>query len=137
MGALADAALGAGGRVVGVIPDILRKKELAHPGLQVQHIVKSLAERKELMAELSDAFIVLPGGLGTMDELFEMLTWGAMGLGRKPVGALDLDGFYRPLIGLLDGMAQTGFVAPGSLDVFFRPTPESLLDELAAWAGRG
>lgn len=94
MGMLADAALAAGGRAVGVIPRALVDKELAHAGLTEQHVVVSMHERKQRMAELSDGFIALPGGWGTLDELCEMMTWAQLGLHLKPVGLLNVDGFF-------------------------------------------
>ena len=95
MGAVADGALAAGGEVVGVIPQTLVDRELAHGGLTELHVVGSLHERKALMAELADGFAALPGGFGTLDELLEQLTWSQLGLHAKPVGLLDVDGFWR------------------------------------------
>src|SRR5581483_9836985 len=98
MGALADAALAAGGRVVGVIPEALVARELAHPGLSELRVVASMHERKATMAELADAFVALPGGIGTLEELFEVWTWGQLGLHRKACGLLDLHGYYTSLL---------------------------------------
>src|SRR6476659_9409503 len=110
MGAVADAALAAGGEVIGVIPQELVDRELAHGGLTELHVVGSLHERKALMAELSDAFVALPGGFGTLDELMEQLTWSQLGLHRKPVGLLDVEGFWAPLIALARHAVEEGFV---------------------------
>ena len=110
MGALADGALAAGGEVVGVIPQALVDRELAHPGLSELHVVGSLHERKATMAELADAFAALPGGFGTLDELLEQLTWSQLGLHAKPIGLLDVEGYWRPLIALARHATDEGFV---------------------------
>lgn len=112
MGAVADAALEAGGEVVGVLPYFLSGKEIAHAGLSDLILVDSMHERKLRMAELSDASISLPGGFGTMEEFFEVLTWGQLGLHSKPVGLLNVQGFYKPLYALFDQMVQEGFLKP-------------------------
>ena len=112
MGVLADAALAAGGRVVGIIPERLRDAELAHAGASELVITASMHERKRLMAERADAFAVLPGGIGTLDELFEILTWRQLGLHDKPIFVVDVAGYWRPLRDLLDHLAAQGFVAP-------------------------
>ena len=112
MGILADAALAAGGRVVGVIPDRLRAAELAHEGATELVIAGSMHDRKRLMAERAEAFAVLPGGIGTLDETFEMLTWRQLGLHDKPIFLVDVAGYWRPLRELLDHLAAQGFVAP-------------------------
>jgi len=117
MGAVADAALAAGGEVIGVIPESLVKWEVAHEGLTEQHIVDGLHARKALMAELSDGFITLPGGVGTMEELFEVWTWAQLGLHSKPVGLLDVDGFYEHLLRFTDTMVETGFLRKPYRDV--------------------
>jgi len=104
MGALADAALEAGGDVIGVIPHALERAEVAHQGLSALHVVISMHERKALMGNLSDAFLALPGGLGTMDELFEALTWQQLGYHEKPIALLDSGDFFAPFIGMLDRM---------------------------------
>lgn len=133
MGEIADAALAAGGQVVGVIPRFMRKAELAHPGLSVCHDVDSMHERKALMAELSDAFIALPGGYGTLDELFEALTWTQIGLQGKPCGVLNVDGYYDSLLTMLDRMADDGFLRPGHRELLAcASTPAALLAALAA-----
>jgi hypothetical protein len=111
MGAVADAALAAGGRVVGVIPRGLVDRELAHAGVSELRIVETLHERKAVMAELSDAFLTLPGGLGTLEELAEVLSWAQLDLHAKPVGILDVDGYFARLESFLDHAVTEGFVA--------------------------
>jgi uncharacterized protein (TIGR00730 family) len=115
MGAVADAALAAGGEVIGVIPQELVARELAHGGLTELHVVGSLHERKALMAELSDGFVALPGGFGTLDELMEQLTWSQLGLHAKPIGLLDVEGYWRPLIALARHATDAGFVRESDL----------------------
>ena len=110
MGALADGALHAGGDVVGVMPHSLVGREIAHQGLTQLHVVSSMHERKARMAELSDGFVALPGGLGTLEELFEVWTWGQLGLHAKPYGLLDSNGFWAPLLALLDHLVAQRFV---------------------------
>jgi uncharacterized protein (TIGR00730 family) len=110
MGALADAALGAGGDVTGVMPRALVEKEIAHNGLSDLRVVGSMHERKALMAELSDGFAALPGGIGTFEELFEMWTWAQLGHHRKPCALLNVRGFYDGLIAFLDQVAERGFI---------------------------
>jgi uncharacterized protein (TIGR00730 family) len=110
MGVIADAALAAGAEVIGVIPEGLFSSEVAHPGLTELHEVASLAERKLLMAELSDGFVALPGGYGTLDELFEMVTWTQLGVHDKPCGLLAVGTFWDGLLAFLDGVAAEGFV---------------------------
>ena len=112
MGAVADAALAAGGRVIGVIPEALVVKEVAHAGLRDLRIVTSMHERKAVMADLSDGFIALPGGWGTLDELFEVLTWGQLALHAKPSGMLNAAGYFDPLLAFMDHMIDEGFVRP-------------------------
>lgn len=110
MGLVADAALAAGGEVIGVIPDFLAKTELAHTGLAQLIVVENMHQRKMRMHALSDAVIALPGGFGTLDELFELLTWRQIGLHDKPIGLLNVDGFYDPLIAQADRMDAFGFL---------------------------
>jgi len=110
MGALADAALAEGGEVIGVIPGGLFAAEIPHPGLSRLDVVSSMHERKAVMASLADGFAALPGGLGTLDELFEILTWRQIGLHAKPVALIDVAGFWDPLASLLDGLTAAGFV---------------------------
>lgn len=110
MGVIADAALAAGGEVIGVIPEALATKEVAHGGLTQLHVVASMHERKALMADLSDGFIALPGGFGTMDEFHEILTWAQLRIHSKPVGLLNTGGYYDELLALFDKMVREGFV---------------------------
>lgn len=110
MGAAADAALAAGGRVVGVIPRQLVDRELAHPGVREMHVVRSMHERKQLMADLSDGFIALPGGMGTFEEILETLTWAQLGIHAKPCGFVNAGGYYDRLFAFLDGAAEEDFV---------------------------
>jgi uncharacterized protein (TIGR00730 family) len=112
MGVIADAALGAGGRVVGVIPKLLMDKEVGHSGLSELHVVQTMAERKWMMGELSDAFLALPGGIGTMDELFEAWTWTQLDLQRKPCGLLNFQGYYDSLITFVERAVEEGFLRP-------------------------
>ncbi len=114
MGIVADAALEAGGRVVGVIPRMLIERELAHPRLTRQHVVTTMHERKTLMAELSDGFVGLPGGMGTFDELVEIVTWAQLGLHAKPVILLNVENYFAPLYGMLDYAVEEGFVTTAS-----------------------
>ena len=112
MGIIADAALAAGGEVIGVIPEQLVGWEVAHQGLTRLDIVANMHERKARMFDLSDAFIALPGGFGTLDEMFEMLTWRQLGLGDKPCAFLDVESFYAPLAAMLDRMVEERFLHP-------------------------
>ena len=114
MGIVADAVLAAGGRVVGVIPRMLIERECAHPNLTTQHVVNTMHERKTLMAELSDAFVGLPGGMGTFDELVEIVTWAQLGLHAKPVVLANIDGYFQSLYAMLDNAVAEGFVTPVS-----------------------
>ncbi|MBX3726083.1 MAG: TIGR00730 family Rossman fold protein [Xanthomonadales bacterium] len=133
MGLLADAALAAGGEVVGVIPQRLVDAEVAHLGLARLEVVDSMHARKARMAELADAFIALPGGFGTLDELFEILTWAQLGLHGKPCGLLDVDGYYAPLVTWADQAVARGFVRPVHRRLLMVGTElDALLDELAA-----
>jgi uncharacterized protein (TIGR00730 family) len=112
MGLLADAALAAGGTVTGIIPGLLRDAELAHPGVSELVITASMHDRKRLMAERADAFAVLPGGIGTLDEMFEIITWRQLGLHDKPIFLVDVGGYWQPLRRLLDHLAEQGFTKP-------------------------
>ncbi len=112
MGALADAALAAGGRVIGVIPKSMNIPNVVHEGLTELHVMPDMHTRKALMGELADAFIALPGGLGTLDELFETLTWSQLGYRPKPTGALNVAGYYDPLVTLIDHAVEHGFIKP-------------------------
>lgn len=135
MGALADAALLAGGRVVGIIPQLLLDREVGHPGLSELHVVTSMAERKLMMGELSDAFLTLPGGIGTLDELFEAWSWTQLGLHDKPSGLLNYRGYYDALIQFLDLAVAEGFQRPRHRAALLVDTEvEPLLDQLQAAA---
>jgi uncharacterized protein (TIGR00730 family) len=134
MGALADAALAAGGRVVGVIPRGLVDRELAHPELSELLIVDTLHERKAKMAELADAFIALPGGLGTLEELAEVLSWAQLDLHTKPIGLLDVDGYFAALEAFLDHAVAEGFVAERHRRLLLRDDDiDRLLETFAVW----
>ena len=134
MGVLADAVLAAGGEVVGVIPRALQAREVGHAALPDLRIVETMHERKALMAELADGFVALPGGLGTLEELFEVWTWAQLGIHAKPVALLNVAGFYDPLLALLDHMAREGFVRPQQRAmVLVADEPAALLDRLAAY----
>lgn len=133
MGAVADAALEAGGRVVGVIPRQLDDRELSHTGVTELHVVESMHERKALMAELSDAFIALPGGAGTLEEIAEQWTWAQLTIHRKPCGFLDVQGFWVPMRLMLERMVSDGFVrAEQSGIVSFDTNLDALLETLSA-----
>ena len=114
MGIVADAVLAAGGRVVGVIPRMLIERECAHPSLTTQHVVDTMHERKTLMANMSDAFVGLPGGMGTFDELVEIITWAQLGLHAKPVVLANIESYFQPLYGMLDHAVQERFVTAES-----------------------
>jgi uncharacterized protein (TIGR00730 family) len=132
MGTVADAALAEGGTVVGVMPQHMIDREVAHTGLTELHVVGTMHERKALMADLSDAFVALPGGLGTMEELFEVWTWGQLGLHRKPYGVLDVAGFYAPLLAFLDHAVAERFVrAEHRAFLVSDDDPERLLARMA------
>ena len=134
MGVLAEAALAAGGRVTGVTPRRLLEKEVVHRGLTELRVVESMHERKALMAELSDAFIALPGGLGTLEETFEVLTWTQLGFHRKPCGLLNIAGFYDGLTAFLDHAVAERFLKPEHRDmVLVGNDPEALLARLASY----
>jgi uncharacterized protein (TIGR00730 family) len=134
MGVVADAALAAGGEVVGVIPASLERRELAHGGLTQLHVVGSMHERKARMAELADGFVALPGGMGTLEELAEVLTWAQLGLHRKPCALLDAGGYFRPLIAFLDHAVAEGFVrSEHRAMLLVEEDAEALLDRLARY----
>ena len=134
MGVVADAVLEAGGEVIGVIPDHMSDREIAHYGLTDLRIVGSMHERKALMYELSDGFVALPGGLGTLEELFEITTWSQLGLHAKPTGLLDVAGFYTPLVGFLDQLVTEGFVNERHRRLLrVAADPAGLLELLAAF----
>ena len=131
MGLVADAALSNGGEVIGVIPGFMVEKELAHSGLTELIVVRDMHERKMRMHERSDAVIALPGGLGTMDELFELLTWRQLGLHAKPMGLLNVNDFYSPLLEQIARMEQDGFLH-GPTRVVASADIDELLDRLGA-----
>jgi hypothetical protein len=133
MGVLADATLGAGGKVIGVIPNRLVEAEIAHAGLTELHIVNTMHERKALMAELSDAVIALPGGTGTLDELFEMFTWSQLGLHRMPIGLLDTAEYWQPLLGFLEHAVNERFLRAAHFETLLvEHDPGALLDRLSS-----
>jgi uncharacterized protein (TIGR00730 family) len=133
MGMLADTALEAGGEVVGILPQGLMDREIGHTGLSELHVVTSMHERKALMAELSDAFIALPGGIGTLEELIEVYTWNQLGLHRKPLGVLNVNGYYDALGAFLDEAVRSRFLRPEQRSVLLMEAdPEALLDALEA-----
>jgi len=134
MGVLADAALNGGGQVIGVIPNMLKDKELAHAGLTELHIVETMHARKALMAEKSHAFVALPGGYGTADELFEILTWRQLHLHDKPIGLLNVAGFFDPFLAWVEAMVGAGFVTPRNRRLIqVSDDPAALLDMIASW----
>lgn len=133
MGVLADAALAAGGEVTGVIPQALVAKEVAHAGLTDLRVVTSMHERKALMSDLADAFIAMPGGWGTLEEFFEVLTWAQLGLHRKPCGLLNVQGYFDRLMAFLAHTIDEGFVRPEYAEVLtVAAAPGELLDRLAS-----
>lgn len=132
MGVVADATLAAGGEVIGVIPEFLKQKEIAHTGLTKLHVVSSMHDRKALMAELSDAFVALPGGYGTLEEFCEILTWSQLGLHQKPQGLLNIEGYYEPLLRLFDQAVTEQFLKPELRSLVLEASnPEHLLDLMA------
>jgi len=134
MGLLADRMLERGCEVTGVIPSFFSKTEIAHPGLSRIHVVESMHERKNLMAGMSDAFIALPGGFGTLDELFEIITWGQLDLHSKPVGILNINGYFDPLIQQIDRMVEEGFVKKAHRDMLLiSDNPALLLQHMQEW----
>lgn len=134
MGAVADAALAAGGEVIGVIPEALVGAEVAHRGLTQLHIVQTMHQRKQLFTDLSDGFVTLPGGVGTMDELWEAISWAQLGYHAKPVGLLNAGGFYDQLIGFTRHMIDTGFIRPVHADIVAHGRDiDTLLARMAAY----
>jgi uncharacterized protein (TIGR00730 family) len=134
MGAVADAVLEAGGEAIGVLPRGLARKEFAHDGLTELHLVGSMHERKALMSSLADGFVALPGGLGTLEEVFEVLTWSQLGIHRKPVGLVDVRGYWTGLRTLLRHAVEEGFIRPEYAGLLlFDSTPRALLDRFLAW----
>jgi uncharacterized protein (TIGR00730 family) len=135
MGVLADAVLSGGGEVHGVLPRALERKELTHRGLTSLAITETMHERKALMADKADAFIMLPGGFGTFDEFFEVVTWTQLGIHAKPCGVLDVAGYFAPLRAQMDAMTSAGFLRPQHRDmVIIDSDPGALLDRLDKWS---
>jgi hypothetical protein len=133
MGVIAEAALAAGGEVIGVIPQSLFDREIAHTGVTDLRVVDSMHTRKAMMADLSDAFIAMPGGVGTFEELFEAVTWTQLGLHRKPCGLLNVNAFYSPLAAFIDQAVTEGFIKPVHRSIITVDSdPARLLDTLAA-----
>ncbi len=129
MGVVADSVLAQGGRVYGVIPEHLRDRELAHPSLTELFVVRDMHERKAKMAELADGFVALPGGIGTLEELFEAWTWGQLGFHHKPCGLINVDGFYDPLLALARTMEAAGFLQQEYVDMLVvSESAEDLID---------
>lgn len=136
MGTVADAALAAGGRVIGVIPEALVDKEWAHTGCTELHIVDTMHERKRIMAEHADAFLALPGGIGTLEEFFEVWTWRQLGYHAKPVGLLDENGYYTNLLAFLGSAVQSGFMSNWQMELIsVSRDPQALLQTLVQAAG--
>jgi uncharacterized protein (TIGR00730 family) len=134
MGIIADAVLKAGGEAVGVIPENLMAREVGHKGLTKLHVVRSMHERKARMADLSDAFIAMPGGFGTLEEFCEVLTWSQLGLHAKPCGILNILDFYSPLLRMFDHAVEERFLKPENRAlVLARESPADLLQALEAW----
>lgn len=134
MGAVADGALSCGGKVVGVIPRLLDRKELAHPGITEMHVVETMHERKALMAQLAEAFVAMPGGFGTLDELCEVLTWSQLGIIPHPIGLLNVDDYFTPLLECLDGMVYRGFLRQHDRERLLHGTDfRSLVAAMQAW----
>jgi uncharacterized protein (TIGR00730 family) len=135
MGVLADATLGEGGEVHGVITRALEAKEIAHQGLTTLKIVETMHERKAAMADMADGFVMLPGGFGTLDEFFEVVTWTQLGVHVKPCGILNVNGFFDPLLALFARATEQQFLRPDHRDlVIVEPDPALLIDRLGLWA---
>ena len=134
MGVLADAALAGGGEVIGVIPGALSRQEIAHEGLTEMHVVPDMHTRKAKMTELADGFIALPGGYGTLEELFEVVTWGQLGLHERPIALLNPAGYFDGLLGWIDAAVQEGFIRPEHRRLLLAGTePDALLDAMARY----
>jgi len=134
MGVLADAVLKAGGEAVGVIPERLMGREVGHKGLTKLHVVRSMHERKALMADMSDAFVALPGGFGTLEEFCEVVTWAQLGLHAKPCGVLNVSGYYSPLLAMFDHAVEERFLKPENRGlVLARDSVVGLLQAMAEW----
>lgn len=136
MGSVADAALAGGGEVIGVIPHALVAREIAHTGLTELRVVASMHERKAMMADLSDAFIALPGGYGTLEEFCEVVTWSQLGIHAKPCGLLNVEGYFDPLIVMLDRAVQEGFIAAKNRRLVIEERdPAGMIEALERWEG--
>lgn len=134
MGAMSDAVLAAGGELIGIMPRSLVEKEVAHPGVVDFRVTDSMHERKKMMVDLADAFIALPGGFGTMDELFEVLTWAQIGLHDKPIGILDVAGYFAPFVTFARHVAEEGFIAREHAGLYvIESEPDTLVSRLAAF----
>jgi hypothetical protein len=134
MGSIADAVLEQGGEVIGVIPESLVRREVAHTGLSDLRVVQTMHERKALMAELADAFIALPGGFGTLDEFCEILTWAQLGLHGKPCGLLNVEGYFDPLLALFDRAVEDRFLHPKHRSMLITADdPKMLLEEMSSY----
>jgi uncharacterized protein (TIGR00730 family) len=132
MGTLADSILAGGGEAIGVIPHSLIRKEVEHSGLSELRVVETMHERKAMMADLADGFIALPGGFGTFDELFEILTWAQLSFHQKPIGLLDIAGYFTPLLSFVQHVSKEGFIRPEHLGLLLHDTePGSLLEQFA------
>jgi uncharacterized protein (TIGR00730 family) len=138
MGAVADAVLGGGGEVIGVIPDSLMRREVGHRGVTKLHVVQTMHERKALMADLADAFIALPGGYGTLEELLEIVTWSQLGIQQKPCGLLNVENYWDGLLKVLDHAVDEGFVRQENAQlVLVAQSPEWMLERLSEWEPPG
>ncbi|WP_093016055.1 LOG family protein [Sphingobium sp. YR768] len=134
MGVVADAACAAGGEVIGVIPEALRAREHDHQGISELHVVQTMHERKALMAKLADGFVTLPGGIGTFEEMFEAWCWSQLGYHAKPVGMLDVNGFYSGMSGFIDHVVTEGFLKPEHRAMLLvEKDPEVMLDRIAQY----
>lgn len=132
MGAIADTMIQAGGRTTGVIPLFLQEKEVAHTGLSELYTVDTMHQRKDMMSSLCDGYIMMPGGAGTIEEFFEIFTWAQLGLHQKPIGILNVDGFYDPLIAMLEKMIQDGFIGEHYRHLaIVESNPDTLIDKMS------
>lgn len=134
MGIIADAVMEHGGKAIGVIPEGLMRREVGHRGLTELHVVASMHERKQLMANLSDGFVAMPGGYGTFEEFCEVITWSQLGIHPKPCGLLNVLGYYDALLAMFDHGVAEGFIRPRHREIVLRDTrPEALLETMRAW----
>jgi uncharacterized protein (TIGR00730 family) len=138
MGAVADAALAAGGEVVGVIPDVLLAKEVGHRGLTKLHVVRNLHERKAMMADLADAFVALPGGFGTFEEFCEVITWSQLSLHQKPCGLLNVLNYWQPMVAMFDHAVDEGFLKKQNRGIVLEDeSMERLIEKMELWCPSG